>query len=142
VSLPLQFVALMAATVGTFHLSVHLFGSSWVHPGLTAPLCEAIQGFALWVAPVLTAAIVCFLAARHRAALIWPIVGCVLIALLGAATNAEFNWSQAQPSGAISAGIGIPGRGPAVGLRFALTLFSTLVPYLWFSTSARARPVI
>jgi hypothetical protein len=138
ISLPVAFVVSMAAAVSAFKLSVHLLGSSWEHPGLTPQICEAIQGFALWVAPALTAGVACLVAARRRAPVVWPIMGCILIALLGAMTNAEFNWSQSQPQGTISAGIGFPGRGPAVGLRLALTLI-TLVPYLWFKRTAEGR---
>jgi hypothetical protein len=91
----------------------------------------ALQAYALWIAPMLAAGAACFFAARYRAPALWPIIGSILIAFLGAATNASFHWSPALPKGAISAGIGFPGRGPAIGFRVLLTLITILVPFLW-----------
>ena len=135
--LPLTFVLSMAAAMGAFEFAVHLLGNSWEHPGLAPLVCEAIEGFALWLAPAMIAGVVCILAARQRVPALWPIAGCVVIALLGALTNAEFSWSQSHPQGTLSAGIGFPGRGPLWGLRLALTLVITLGPYLWFKRSTQ-----
>ncbi len=132
-SLPVQFVLSMAAAVAVFSFSVHTLGMTPLHPGPVPWICEAFQAYALWIAPMLAAGAACFLAARHRAPALWPIVGSILIALLGAMTNAGFDWSPALPKGAISAGVGFrfPDMGPAIGLRVSLTLVTILAPFLW-----------
>jgi hypothetical protein len=130
-SLPAQFVLSMLAAVGVFSFSVHTLGMTPLHPGAVPWVCEGIQAYALWIAPMLAAGAACFFAARYRAPVLWPIIGSILIAFLGAATNAGFQWSPALPKGALSAGIGIPGRGPAIGFRVLLTLVVVLAPFLW-----------
>jgi hypothetical protein len=107
--------------------------TAWTPPRTARCACwlTALQAYALWIAPMLAAGAACFFAARYRAPALWPIIGSILIAFLGAATNASFHWSPALPKGAISAGIGFPGRGPAIGFRVLLTLITILVPFLW-----------
>ena len=132
-SLPVQFVLSMLAAVGVFAFSVHTLGMTPLHPGPVPWICEALQAYALWIAPMLAAGAACFLAARYRAPVLWPIVGSILIAFLGAMTNAGFDWSPALPKGAISAGIGFrfPDMDPAMGFRVLLTLVPILAPFLW-----------
>jgi hypothetical protein len=132
-SLPVQFVLSMLAAVGVFSFSVHTLGMTPLHPGPVPWVCEALQAYALWIAPMVAAGAACFFAARYRAPALWPIIGSILIAFLGAATNAGFHWSPALPKGAISAGIGFrfPDIGPAVSFRVLLTLITILVPFLW-----------
>ena len=132
-SLPVQFVLSMLAAVGVFAFSVHTLGMTPLHPGPVPWICEALQAYALWIAPMLAAGAACFLAARYRAPVLWPIVGSILIAFLGAMTNAGFDWSPALPQGAISAGIGFrfPDMDPAMGFRVLLTLVPILAPFLW-----------
>jgi hypothetical protein len=129
-SLPVQFVLSMLATVGVVTFSTHTLGMTSLHPGPVPWVCEALQAYALWIAPMVAAGAACFFAARYRAPLLWPIIGSILIALLGAATNASFHWSPALPKGAISAGIGF--RFPDIGFaRVLLTLVTILAPFLW-----------
>jgi len=132
-SLPAQFVLSMLAAVGVVSFSVHTLGMTPLHPGPVPWVCEALQAYALWIAPMLAAGAACFLAVRYRAPALWPIIGSILIAFLGAATNASFHWSPALPKGAISAGIGFrfPDMDPAMGFRVLLTLITILVPFLW-----------
>jgi hypothetical protein len=123
-SLPLQFVLSMAAAVAVFDFSVHTLGMTASHPGPVPWICEAMQAYALWIAPMIAAAGGCYFAARYRASALWPVVGSILIACLGASTNASFQWSRALPKGVISAGIGFrfPDIGLAVGFRVLLTV--------------------
>jgi hypothetical protein len=102
----------------------------WVVAGLEA--------YGVWIAPVAAAGAACFLAVRSGAPLAWPVVGCALVALLGATTNASFDWSPAVPRGALSAGtlsagIGLhfPDLGLAGSLRGLLTILTVLGPVLW-----------
>lgn len=137
-SLPVQFVLSMVAAVVVFDFSIHTLGMTLLHPGPVRLICEAFQGYALWIAPMLAVAGACYFAAHYRAPAFWPIVGSILIALLGAATNASFQWSLALPKGVISAGIGLPGRGPAIGFRVVLTLVTILAPFLWVRRRQRS----
>ena len=132
-SLPVQFVFSMAPAVAIFGFSVHILGMTPLHPGPVPWICEAFQAYALWIAPMVAAAGACYFAARYRASALWPVVGSILIAILGAHTNASFQWSPALPKGAISAGIGFrfPDIGPAIGFRVLLTLVTILAPFLW-----------
>jgi len=130
-SLPAQFILSVAATVAIVSFSVHTLGMAALHPGPVPWICKAFQAYAVWIAPMLAAAGACYFAARYRASVLWPIVGSILVALLGATTNASFYWSPAHPQGVMSAGIGVPGRGPAIEFRVFLTLVTILVPFLW-----------
>jgi hypothetical protein len=132
-SLPVQFVLSMLATVGVVAFSTHALGMTSLHPGPVRWICEALQAYALWIAPMVAAGAACFFAARYRAPVLWPIIGSILIAFSGAATNASFHWTPALPKGAISAGIGFrfPDMGFAIGFRVLLTLVTILAPFLW-----------
>lgn len=135
-ALPVQFVLSMAAAVGVFSFSIRVLGLTAVHPGVVLWVVGAIQVYGVWIAPILTAGATCFLAARRGAPAIWPIVGIVLIALVGATTNASFEWSSAVPRGTMSGGVGFyfPGIGGGRGLRVVLTLFIALVPFVWVTS--------
>ncbi len=132
-TLSVQFVLSMVAAAGVFTFSSKVLGMTALHPGATLWVVGAIQTYGVWIAPMLTAGASCFLAARRGAPAIWPIVGIVLIALVGAATNASFEWSSAVPRGTMSGGIGFnfPDIGAGRGLRVVLTLLIVLVPFLW-----------
>jgi hypothetical protein len=107
-------------------LSVHLDSR------VLRAICAALVLVALWVAPVGAAGTACLLAAHRRAPILWPIAGCVLVALVGAMTNASFEFRTAVPHGTLSAGIGFPIRGTQGSLRVGATLVTILVPFLWF----------
>jgi hypothetical protein len=129
-SLPVQFLLSMLATVGVVAFSTHTLRMTSLHPGPVPWVCDALEAYALWIAPMVAAGAACFFAARYRAPLLWPIIGCILIAFSGAATNASFHWTPALPKGAISAGIGF--RFPDLGwFRVLLTLVMILAPFLW-----------
>lgn len=132
-AVPVQFVLSMLAAVGVFTLSTRVLGLTALHPGAVPWVVGVLQAYGLWVAPMFTAGAACLLAARRDAPVIWPIVGIVLIALVGASTNASFEWSPAVPRGAMSGGIGINFHdiGTAKSLRVMLTLLIVLAPFLW-----------
>ena len=129
--LVLQFVLAMAAAFGVFAFAVRVLGLTRLHPGSLPWICAGIQSYALWLAPLIAAGGLCWYAARLRAPLLWPLLGGILIALAGAMTNAGFDWSPAVPHGALSAGIGFPGKDPAMGLRLGLNLLAILAALLW-----------
>jgi hypothetical protein len=132
-ALPLQFVLSMLAALGVFNFSTRVLGLTALNPGAVPWVVGALQTYGVWIAPILAAGAACFLAARRGAPALWPIVGSALIALVGASTNASFEWSSAVPRGVLSGGIGIqfPDVGLARSLRVIVTLLIILVPYLW-----------
>jgi hypothetical protein len=127
----LLFALTMLVMVGAVAFSNHVLHIPPVHARVLAVLCEVLILIALWVAPVGAAGIACLLAAHRRATVVWPIIGCVLVALVGAMTNASFEFRTA-PHGVLSAGIGYPIRGTLGSLRVVATLVTILVPFLWF----------
>jgi len=138
-ALPVQFVLSMLAAVGVLAFSTQVLGMSALHPGAVPWVVAGLQAYGMWIAPMAAAGAACVLALRSGAPLTWPIVGSALIALLGAATNASFEWSPAVPRGALSAGIGLhfPGLGLISGLRATLTILTVLVPILWLRRKRR-----
>jgi hypothetical protein len=137
-ALPVQFALSMLAAVGVFRFSTRVLGLTALHPGGVPSLLGGLQTYGVWIAPVLAAAAACALAVRRSAPVFWPLIGCALIAIVGASTNASFEWSPAVPRGALSAGIGFhfPDIGVARSLRAVLTLLVVLVPFLWLRRRA------
>lgn len=131
-ALPAQFVLSMLAAVGVVAFSTQVLGLTALHPGAVPWVVEGLQAYAVWIAPMVAAGAACFLAMRCGAPVAWPIVGTALIAVLGATTNASFEWSPTLPRGALSGGIGLPfpDVGLARSLRAILTLLIILVPFL------------
>jgi len=130
----LLFVLAMLVMAGAISFFNHVLGIAPGHSRGLALLCEALLLAALWVAPIAAAGAACLLAAHRRAPLVWPIVGCVLVALVGAMTNGGFQFPS--PShGVLNAGIGFPIRRPLGTIRVATTLVAILVPFLWFAVS-------
>lgn len=137
-ALAVQFVLSMMAAVGVIAFSTRVLAMTAVHPGAVPWIVAGLEAYGVWVAPVAAAGAACFLAVRCAAPLAWPVLGCALIALLGAATNASFDWSPVVPrgvlsAGTISAGIGLhfPDVGLLTGLRASLTILTVLAPVLW-----------
>src|SRR5579862_594935 len=138
-ALVVRFVLSMLASVGVFTFSLHVLGMTPGHPGAVAWVVGILQAYAVWIAPVLAAGGACVLAARTVAPVIWPILGSLLVALVGAATNASLEWSPAVPKGLMSGGIGVrfPDVDPVALLRVTLTLVIVLVPFAWHRSRAR-----
>lgn len=128
-----QFVLSMLAAVGVVVFSTQVLGITHLYPGPVPWVVRGLQAYGVWIAPVTAACAACLLAARSGAPITWPIVGCTLVALLGAATNASFEWSPAGPQGVLSGGIGLhfPELGLTGSLRIILTILTALVPVLW-----------
>jgi hypothetical protein len=137
--LPVQFVLSMLAAVGVLAFSTQILGMTALHPGAVPWVVAGLQAYGMWIAPMAAAGAACFLALRSGAPLAWPIVGSALIALLGAATNASFEWTPEVPRGALSAGIGLhfPDVGLISSLRAILTILTVLTPILWLRRRRR-----
>ena len=132
-ALAVQFVLSMLAAVGVIVFATQVLGITALYPGPVPWVVRGLQAYGVWIAPVAAAGAACFLAVRSGAPLTWPIVGCALIALLGAATNASFEWSPAVQRGVLSGGIGLhfPELGLTSALRVILTILTVLFPVLW-----------
>ena len=138
-ALAVQFVLSMLAAVAVIAFSTQVLGITALYPGPVPWVVRGLQAYGVWIAPIVAAGAACFLAVRSGAPLVWPIVGCALIAILGAATNASFEWSPAVPRGVLSGGIGlnIPDLGLTSALRVILTILTVLVPVLWLRRRRR-----
>ena len=138
-ALAAQFVLSMLAAVAVIVFSTHVLGTTALYPGPVPWIVRGLQAYGVWIAPIAAAAGACFLAVRSGAPLAWPIVGCALVALIGAATNASFEWSPAGPRGVLSGGIGLhlPDLGLTSGLRATLTILTVLLPVLWLRRKRR-----
>jgi len=138
-ALAVQFALSMLAAVAVIAFSTQVLGITALYPGPVPWVVRGLQAYGVWIAPIAAAAAACFLAVRSGAPLTWPIAGCALVALLGAATNASFEWSPAVPRGVLSGGIGLhlPDLGLTGGLRASLTILTVLVPILWLRRKRR-----
>jgi hypothetical protein len=132
------FALLIAALVEGFQLAEHGFGIAPGSSRLLAWLRTALIGAALWMAPVAAAGLACVLAARRRAPLLWPLVGTVLIGLVGAVTQASLEWPTSAPRGVLSLGLGFRTDSLHAELRAGVTLLLVLAPYLYWEFSRRA----
>lgn len=132
-ALALQFVLSMLAAVAVIAFSTQVLGVTALYPGPVPWVVRGLQAYGVWIAPIAAAGTACFLAVRSGAPLTWPIVGCTLVALLGAATNASFEWSPTGSRGVLSGGIGLhfPDLELASGLRAIVTILTVMVPVLW-----------
>jgi len=87
------------------------------------------------------AAGICLAAGRRRASALWPIVGVVLVSLVGGALDLQLRWPRApgQP-GTLSVGLSLLPPFPDLAgmlVRTALSCLLVLVPFHWL----RARPL-
>jgi hypothetical protein len=138
VALAAQFVLSMLAAVGVVVFSTKVLGMKQLGPGPVPWIVRGLQAYGVWIAPMAAAGAAWVLAVRSRAPLAWPIVGCALVALLGAATNATFDWSPSAPRGALSGGVGINfhNLGLTTALRVTLTVLTVLAPLSWLRRRA------
>ena len=89
--------------------------------------------------PIAAAAACCAIALSRRAPAIWAVVGVVLVASIGAVTNAQLQLPPVVSRPALGAGIGFSTEALLLpSCRAALTLSVVLSAYFWFR-SAQAR---
>lgn len=92
----------------------------------------------MWAAPISGAAIACLLAVERRAPPLWPVVGIVLISLVGSLTNANLEWAPNVEKAGLGLGIGISlNELWSPGVRALTTICVALVLYLWQRHSRR-----
>jgi hypothetical protein len=132
----LSFLAVLVGSMVAFVFLVEglksLFG---LGPQVWSPLrtlTPLLLTSMLWVLPGLAAAPYVWLAASRRVSAKWPVVGVVVIALIGATVNMGLEWPAPPARGAFSAGIGISTDNVIQPLvRAGLTMTLALVPLAW-----------
>jgi hypothetical protein len=106
----LSFLVLFAGSVASFVLVIEgmksVLGSSLQAWAPVRTLTPMLITSMLWVLPGLAAAPYVWLAASRRVGAKWPVVGVVLIALLGATATMGMEWPAPPARGSFSAGIG------------------------------------
>ena len=131
--LPVVFFGVLFLLAGVFELAYHELG---VLPATSDALRFVRTIFltvAVWLSPLVVAGASCFLAGRQRVPMVWPVIGTIIIGIIGALTNAGLDWQAAAPKGELSAGIGFSTSSVLLPItRTAATLVFVLVPYLWW----------
>lgn len=130
VTLPILIVATLLLLSQALSIAEHSFGSHVIST-LRQLTATYVAGM-LWLLPALYATGWCVYALRRHVPAVWPIVGVVLISLLGANVNASIDWPSASSQGSVTAGVGIGTEALAQpALRAIVTLCLVLIPYLW-----------
>ncbi len=114
----------------------HIAGIGWFRA-----LFESWIFLAKYVLPVVFAAGVCVFAARRDTQLIWPVVGVVLISILGFFLEAQVRWPEAPGELArFGFGVGYHEGELSSSRAFRLLVPATLslVPYLWWRRREQA----
>ena len=118
------------------------FADRWGSPAAAWSVSGAIRLFYSFGLPVLVAGACCFVAGQRRVPLRWPLIGVVMVALVGAATQFDVVWPYGpEADGALGVTIRVPpfpGSGGTV-LRAAATCALTLGPFLWWRTRMARR---
>ena len=88
----------------------------------------------MFALPLVVAAGVCLAAGRRRASLRWPLVGTLLVSLVGGALALELHWPAAGQPGSLSVGLSLLPPFPNLGamlVRATASCLLVLVPFLW-----------
>jgi hypothetical protein len=125
---------------GTLFLLAGVFEFAYRALGVLPATSDALRfvrtiflTMAVWLSPLVVAGLSCLLAGRQRVPMIWPVIGTILIGIIGALTNAGLDWPTTAPKGELSAGIGFSTSSVLSPVtRAAATLVFVLVPYVWW----------
>jgi len=140
----------LATLIGVSLVSLALFAgvieyaehSAGLRPA-TSPalrrLAALLSADVQWIIPTAIAGMCCLEAARRRAPLAWPLLGAVVVALLGGMTQVRMGWSATAQKGFLSGGFGFSSdhTGWVAMLHMASILMLTLTPYLWWERTQR-----
>jgi hypothetical protein len=129
----LLFALALVLLAEVFELSEHALGVMPANSRALHWIRAILEANALWLTPVIAAAIACFEAERRRAPFAWPLIGTILIGVLGATTQASLDWSAATPRGDLSAGLGLHSAAMlTTACRATVTIAAVLLPYFWW----------
>jgi hypothetical protein len=135
-------ILLLLGLSGAVRADYDTFAHRWGSPDSVWSLAGAIRMFYTFALPPLLGAACCFFAGKARAALRWPVIGVVLMSIVGSAFTLGVCWPHGgNASGAICMRVAVP---PFPGstdtlLRIVATSALTLGPYLWWRRSRFAR---
>jgi hypothetical protein len=132
-------VGIVAALVALFvPVYLHRNGRGWSPPWIRS-LAVVTRELAMYGLPLIVAASVCRAAVRRRASLPWPMLGVILVSLVGGALDLQIRWpaGPGQP-GALSIGLSLLPPFPNLGTMFARSTASCLL-VLALSLWLRAR---
>lgn len=114
---------------GVVHLDAYTFARRW------GALAAGVRLFYTFGLPLLLGVVCCVLAGRRRADVRWPVIGVVVVAILGGALTFDVVWPYGPNShGALAVRLAVPpfpGSASTV-LRAMATCALTLGPYLWW----------
>ena len=96
---------------------------AWLPPEWTARIGTALLDLVQVGGPLLIAAWVALLAARQRSRLIWPLLGCVVVAVFGASLIWNASWPMAGSPG-FAFSMGLRGLAPRNGGAFSFAVWS------------------
>ena len=144
----LPFIAFIALFIASVELMTAVFEFAEHHLGLMPANSPALywarailQTNAMWLAPLFAAGLGCFVAARRRAPIAWPLAATLIIGLLGAMTNISLEWSAASPKGYLSGGWGFSTNNMLIpGVRAIVTIAVVLIPYFWWRRATLTTP--
>ena len=111
------------------------FASRWGAPESSLSLVGAIRLYTLGL-PALLGGVCCALAGRRRAALRWPVLGVLLVSIVGGASQLALCWPNGpSAAGALCLRLGVLPPFPDLSgtvLRAVTSCALTLGPYLWW----------
>jgi hypothetical protein len=136
---PVLFVAGFIGAFLLLGLSVQVdrysFARHWGSPDTSRSLVGAIRLVSMFGLPLFLAGACCFLAARRRAAVRWPVLGVIMMSIIGGASRLDACWPHGPDvPGAVCLGLSVPPfPNSAITIVRAVGLcFLTLGPLLWW----------
>lgn len=131
------FIALLALSsaplvvVATIARQYFVMDPQW--GALIQKLGSSAMFLILCAVPLIAAGACCVIAESRRARRLWPITAVVIVALLGAATNASFVWPTDGTQGQLGAGFGFSTETlMQYSLRALVTMTVVLIPYFLY----------
>lgn len=134
----LVFVVLIAILVQALDVLHAGFGITLTRSSPAERMVTITFGFLLWVLPALVVGGIAHGALRQRARRLWPLIGMLAVALVGAATNLGVQWSASGVLSSLSGGIGVSTERVLELLARVAPAGVIVVAYLWRRRSVHA----
>ena len=135
---PVILVATVALTlylvVAISQIVTSIAGEPSVAPPWVATTTDVLSLFLMYVNPILLGAAICYIAIRRRSSWLWPVLGIVLVAILGGLSAIGVEWGEAGQSSQLFVGTSFIPPFPdklATAIRISLNLLVVLTPYVY-----------